>query len=62
MVCIYDQRLDNKTDAYLGIIRTIFVCVVLTAAALYFSKDANDLVLTPIANMLSKIKEIGIQI
>jgi len=27
--------------------------------ALYFTKDSNDLVLTPIANMVKKVKEIG---
>jgi hypothetical protein len=54
-----DIREDTKLNAILGILRTIFVCVVLTAGAMYFSKDSNDLVLAPIENMLSKIKRIA---
>ena len=37
---------------------TIFVCFVLATASLIFSKDATDLVLTPIENMLWKINNI----
>jgi len=59
MVAIYDGRADNSLDAALGIARTIFVCIVLTMGALYFSKDANDLVLHPIENMLEKVKRIA---
>ena len=59
MVAVYDGRYDNRLDAALGIGRTIFVCVVLTAGALYFSKDAHDLVLHPIENMLEKVKRIA---
>ena len=39
-------------------IRTIFVCIVLAGAAVIFSKDATDLVLTPIENMIKKINNI----
>lgn len=39
-------------------IRTIFVCIVLAGAAIIFSKDATDLVLTPIENMIKKINNI----
>jgi len=55
----FDQRDDTHLNAILGIARTIFVTCVLTAAALYFSKDSNDLVLSPIENMLVKVKRIA---
>lgn len=45
-------------SSILSIIRTIFVCVVLAGAAIIFSKDATDLVLTPIENMIKKINNI----
>ena len=32
---------DAKLNAILSIFRTIFVCIVLTVAALLFSSDAN---------------------
>ena len=56
---VFDLRADTHLNSILGICRTIFVTLVLTAAALFFSKDANDLVLSPIENMLIKVKRIA---
>jgi hypothetical protein len=44
-VAIFDLRSNTKLTAGLGICRTIFVCFVLALGALFFSKDANDLVI-----------------
>ncbi len=55
----FDQTSDTVLDALLGIGRTFFVTFVLSAAALYFSKDSNDLVLRPIESMLFKVKRIA---
>ena len=35
--------------------RTIFICIILTISAMFFSKDANDLALTPIERMIKKV-------
>ena len=43
----------------LSIVRTIFVCVVLSIASHMFTSDANKLVLSPIERMLEKIKLIA---
>jgi len=59
MVACYDISKEDEMNSLLSIIRTVFVIVVLTIGALYFSKDANDLVLTPIEKMVNKVKEIG---
>ena len=42
---IFNLEKDSELNAILGIFRTIFVCLVLTGAALLFSSDANTLVL-----------------
>lgn len=42
-------------SAILGLIRTNFVIIMLISGATFFSKDANDLVVTPIENMLAKV-------
>lgn len=55
----FEQAKQYDLNGYLGIGRTIFVCVVLTASAVFFSKDANELVLSPIEKMLSKVKRIS---
>jgi hypothetical protein len=39
--------------------RTIFVCIVLALSSIMFSKDANDLVLGPIENMMDKVNKIA---
>lgn len=55
----FSQKSDNNLNAILSIIRTLFVSVVLTVGALYFSKDSNNLVIEPISQMLKKVYEIG---
>ena len=40
-------------------IRTIFVSMVLSTAALFFSRDVEELVLNPIENMIKKVKRIS---
>ena len=56
MVCLGDTV--EKT-AGLNIGRTLYVCVVLTLGALFFSKDANDLALRPIERMIEKVEKIA---
>lgn len=46
-------------NAVFGIVRTIFVCIVLIISSIYFSKDTNDLVVRPIEIMLEKVKKIA---
>ena len=52
---IVDLALDNQLNAILSITRTVFVSIVLSAAAMFFSRDVEDLVLSPIENMLKKV-------
>jgi hypothetical protein len=35
------------------------VCIILTLSAVFFSNDANELVLTPIEKMLTKVRRIA---
>ena len=58
-VSVFDLRNNTRLTAGLGICRTIFVCFVLAAGALFFSKDANDLVISPIEAMIQKVNRIA---
>ena len=58
-VAVFDLRNNTRLTAGLGICRTIFVCFVLAAGALFFSKDANDLVISPIEAMIQKVNRIA---
>lgn len=53
-----DIKFENDVNAILSMLRTIFVCVCLAGSALYFVKDMNTFILTPIENMLKKIETI----
>jgi hypothetical protein len=56
---LIDNKDTSNLDAILGIIRTSFVIVVLVSGAIFFSKDSNDLVVTPIESMLAKVRRIS---
>lgn len=58
-VAIFDLREETRLSAGLNIAKTIFVCIVLTLGAIYFTKDANELVITPIEKMVDKVKKIA---
>jgi hypothetical protein len=40
-------------------VRTIFVSIVLSFGAIFFSHDVETLILTPIENMMKKVKRIA---
>ncbi|CAD8115536.1 unnamed protein product [Paramecium primaurelia] len=50
---------DDELNAILSIIRTIFVSIVLSVAAVMFSRDVQDLILTPVEKMLETVKKIS---
>lgn len=54
-----NKRAYNIVDAGLSIGRTLFVCVVLTLAAIMFTSDANELALGPIERMIEKVNAIA---
>ena len=56
---IFDIRYDARLSSLLNIMKTIFICVVLTLGSLYFSKDSEELVIKPIEKILDKVKQIS---
>lgn len=45
--------------AALSITRTFFVCAVLAFGSLFFSKDAHEIVILPIEQMIRKVNSIA---
>lgn len=45
-------------EAYASILRTLFVCAVLTSACYLFSNDSETLVLNPIERMINFVKKV----
>ena len=58
-IVVYDKREYTRAEGVIGISRTLFVCVVLSIGSIFFSSDANTLVLNPIERMLEKVKLIA---
>ncbi len=55
----FDFRSMTKLNAILSILRTIYVCIVFIVGSLFFSKDAKQLVIIPIMNMIQKVNKIA---
>lgn len=58
VIAYIDNIFNNDINAVLSMLRTIFVCICLAGAALFFVKDMNTIILTPIENMVKKIETI----
>lgn len=56
---IISNRDVAKNQALINIIRTLFVCVVLTMGALWFSADVNVIALQPLEKMIEKVNRIA---
>jgi hypothetical protein len=59
LIMIYSTQQDTWLTSLLSIMRTLFVCVVLTIASVVLTNDANTLVLNPIERMLEVVKVIA---
>ena len=58
-VAVFDLRNITRLSSGLGICTTLFVCFILAAGALMFSRDSNELVIAPIEAMIMKINKIA---
>lgn len=54
----FDARQFTQSEAMYGIFITVFICIVLCIASLYFSNDANKLVLQPVEHMIGIVASI----
>ena len=55
----YSIKAKSELESIISLCRTIFICIVLAIGSIYFSQDANNLVLDPIERMLEKVKFIA---
>ena len=59
VVGVFDFKYTVNLTAGLGIARTIFICCILSIGAIFFSRDALQLVIKPIEGMISKVNRIA---
>ena len=55
----FDARVATRTQAALNMCRTVFVCLMLGAGALFFSRDARTRSFKPIERMVKKVREVS---
>ena len=58
-LAMFDLRHATRMTAGLSIVRTLFVCAVLAFGSLHFSKDAHEIVILPIEQMIRKVNSIS---
>ncbi|CAG9331270.1 unnamed protein product [Blepharisma stoltei] len=56
---VFDIRKTVRLEAGLNIIRTVFICILLSAATMMLTNDAQKMVLNPLENMIKKIQDIA---
>lgn len=57
-MAIFIEKNKISQEAYASILRTLFVCLVLTSACYLFSNDSETLVLNPIERMINFVKKV----
>jgi len=58
-IVMYSTRSYSRTEALINICRTTFICIILSVAAITFTKDAQTMVLDPLERMIEKVKLIA---
>lgn len=58
-IAIVDFSFNSRYNAILSILRTCFICFLLTVASLVISKDANELVILPIERLIQKVNKLA---
>lgn len=56
---MFDSRANIRLIAGLSLARTFFVCLVLAIGSYLFRKDANQVIIGPVLNMVEKIRRIA---
>lgn len=51
-----DKRNYSQSLSYISIGRTIFICIVLSLGAMFFTRDTNRYALNPLGEILAKVK------
>ena len=59
VVIVVDYKIDTYLSALISIIRTIFLCFVLTLASIIFEEDTKKLILEPLEIMIEIVENVA---
>jgi len=55
-VASYSTKGNMQVESIINLCRTLFICIVLSLASIYFTRDSQHFVLDPLERMIEKIK------
>lgn len=58
-VGLFDNGIRLRLEALLNLIKTLFICLILSTSSYFFIRDTNTLVIEPIDSIISKIRTIS---
>jgi len=58
-IVAFSTKKYTKLESTTNILRTTFICVVLSMASIFFTRDAQTMVLDPLERMIEKVKAIA---
>ena len=58
-IAVNDLRNETMMAAFMGMATTFAICIVLATGSLLIQKVIQNLVLSPLENMMSKVREIS---
>lgn len=58
IIFVFDQRPHLLRSSVYSMLQTVFICLILALGAMFFSRDANVLVLQPIERMIALVQKI----
>lgn len=56
---VFNLKSQSALQAGMNMLKTFFICMVLSIGSIMFSKDANELVLEPLENMIQTVRNIA---
>lgn len=59
VIIVYSTLYDNQLNSLLNIIKTFFLCILVTVATVYFENDVKRLVLDPLEVMIEIIDKVS---
>ena len=58
-IAIFNIKSQTTLQAGMNMLKTFFICLVLSIGSVYFSKDTNQMVLEPLENMIQTVRSIA---
>ncbi|CAG9315867.1 unnamed protein product [Blepharisma stoltei] len=59
IVAVFDMKNTSKMEAWMSMLRTAFICVVIGVAALLLAKDTKEILLKPLEKTINRVQNMS---